>query len=108
MDRSRSGRSGSRPSSLDLSGEPFASRLRSFRKRVGLSHGGMAMRLGVAKSSVKSWERSRSVPTPRHFEAVKALLLLSQSERAALDASWREAWNESRARILAGRRPASP
>ena len=108
MDRSPSGRSGSRPSSIDLAGEPFASRLRSFRKRVGLSHAGLARQVGVEKSSVKSWERGKSVPTPRHFCALAPALLLSLRELEALKASWQIAWDESRARILAGRKPASP
>lgn len=55
-------------------GSTLGERLRSARRRLGLSHADLAERLGVDPSSVLGWERGRHQPTRQRRERIAAFI----------------------------------
>lgn len=54
--------------------EKFEGRLKAYRWRNGLSHKRLGEMLGVDASTVGSWEKGKSVPSPKKLEELEALL----------------------------------
>lgn len=57
--------------------------LRSMRKRLGLSAGGLAALVGVSEQSVYNWEQQKAVPRREQVHALAALRGLGKREAQA-------------------------
>lgn len=58
----------------DPEDDSFAGRLRSARRRLGLTQQEMAERVGVGRDAVSEWESGRVQPQRRHLRAVQEAL----------------------------------
>lgn len=80
---------------MDSRPDTFAQRVRSLRRRAGLSQQALADKLGVSKPTIWQWETGRSMPRAAKIADLARELCITPQELAADDAGSAEERSEA-------------